>query len=125
MDLSRFTLMEGTEQINSYIRTENQANSKNEAVLKTLEFKRTGRDGASQENCLMQMETVKIIYKDLKAYDWNFAAREIFIDKSISSKIMVYPKYMIVNKTEFDILYLLDKKVRKKSNDFIICNREV
>lgn len=73
----------------------------------------------------MQMETVKIIYKDLKGYDWNFGAREMFIDKSISSKIMIYPKYMIVNKTEHNIFYLLDKTVRKKSNDFIICNREI
>ena len=33
---------------------------------------------------------------------------------------MLYPKYMIVNKTKFDIFYNQDKWIKKKNNDFII-----
>jgi hypothetical protein len=44
----------------------------------------------------------------------------MLIDKSIACKIMVYPKYMIVNKTIHDIIYHRDQEVKSKTNDFVI-----
>lgn len=66
-------------------------------------------EGNELEVVLMQMETVKKIYQDLKAYNNNFEYREMIIDKSIAVKIMLYPKYMIINKTGYDIFYHADK----------------
>lgn len=73
----------------------------------------------------MQMETVKKIYQDLKAYNNNFEYREMIIDKSIAVKIMLYPKYMIINKTGYDIFYHADKQVKSKTNDFVVGDQEV
>jgi hypothetical protein len=54
----------------------------------------------------MQVEIVKKIYSELAAYNHNFDFRERLIDMGIAVKMMIYPKYMIVNKTDFDIYYL-------------------
>jgi hypothetical protein len=40
-----------------------------------------------------------------KSYSENFLYRERLIDISIAKKIMIYPKYMIVNKTEKPLTY--------------------
>ena len=40
-----------------------------------------------------------------KSYSENFVYRDRLIDISIAKKIMIYPKYMIVNKTERPLIY--------------------
>ena len=55
--------------------------------------------------CQIQVEQVKNIFTDLKSYNENFKYRERLIDISMAMKIMIYPKYMIVNKTNHDLLY--------------------
>jgi len=50
------------------------------------------------------METVRKIFTDLKAYNENFQFRERSFDRSNAVKIMLYPKYMLVNKTSRDII---------------------
>ena len=50
------------------------------------------------------METVRKIFTDLKAYNENFQFRERIFDKSNAVKIMLYPKYIIVNKTKKDLI---------------------
>jgi hypothetical protein len=47
----------------------------------------------------MKMETVKKVFYHLPAYNENFEEREKLIDISLSVRIMIYPKYMLVNKT--------------------------
>lgn len=66
------------------------------------------------------METVKKLYQDMKLYNQNFASRQMLIDISIACKIMVYPKYMMINKSIHDIIYHGDQVVKSKTNDFII-----
>ena len=38
--------------------------------------------------------------------------------------MMIYPKHMIVNKTDYDIYYLSGKKVKSKTNDFLMSDLE-
>lgn len=49
------------------------------------------------------METVPRRFTNIEAYGENFQFRDLHINKSNSVKIMLYAKYMIVNKTESDI----------------------
>lgn len=53
--------------------------------------------------------------------------REMLVDKSIACKIMIYPKYMIVNKTMDDIIYNYNRNyfVKSKTNDFMFGEHEV
>lgn len=81
-------------------------------------------DGNELEVCQMQIETVKKLYNELKAYNQNFDYRERLIDVGIAVKMMIYPKYMIVNKTEYDIYYLSGKKVKSKQNDFLMSDMD-
>ena len=59
-----------------------------------------------------------------KIYSENFVYRERLIDISIAKKIMIYPKYMIVNKTEKYIIYNQKENqrqiVRSRANDFLM-----
>jgi len=66
------------------------------------------------------METVKKIYSDLKQYGQNFEFRHKLIDISIAVKVMIYPAYMLVNKTNLDIFYGADSMVQAKTNDFLM-----
>lgn len=60
------------------MRVQNQAGIMKESVMQTLEFKRHSEDihfddgqdesGRPLDSCLMQMETVGLIYKDLENY---------------------------------------------------------
>ena len=116
--------------IYQYVRDQNRARKKNDQVLKTIMFKRHQQDihfnddqdetGNSLDVCQVEMETVKKLYQDMKLYNQNFAARKMLIDISIACKIMVYPKYMMVNKSIHDIIYHGDQVVKSKTNDFII-----
>ena len=54
----------------------------------------------------MTIETVKKIYnKEVEGYSENFEQRERLIDISVAIKKMIYPDYMIVNRTEKPINY--------------------
>jgi len=69
--------------------------------------------------CPITFETVD------RSYSENFAFRERLIDISISKKIMIYPKYMIVNKTELPLMYNLKMNsdggiVKERSNDYLM-----
>ena len=77
-------------------------------------------DGNELEICQMQIEIVKKLYSELKNYNQNFDFRERLIDIGIAVKMMIYPKHMIVNKSEYDIFYLSGKKVKSKYNDFLM-----
>lgn len=81
-------------------------------------------DGNELEVCQMQIETVKKLYNELRAYNQNFDYRERLIDVGIAVKMMIYPKFMIVNKTEYDIYYLSGKKVKSKTNDFLMSDMD-
>ena len=61
-------------------------------------------DGKPLEVMQVHMETVRKIFTDLKAYNENFQFRERIFDKSNAVKIMLYPKYIIVNKTKKDLI---------------------
>lgn len=74
--------------------------------------------------CQMHIQTVPKIYSQLKAYNQNFEYRERLINISIAVKMMIYPKHMIVNKTEHDIYYLDGQKCKAKSNDYLMSDIE-
>ena len=61
-------------------------------------------DGTPLESMRVQMETQRKIFTDLRAYNENFDFRDRHFDRSNAVKIMLYTNYMIVNKTEIDIL---------------------
>ena len=44
----------------------------------------------------------------------------MLLDISIACKIMVYPKYMMINKSEHDLIYHGDHMIMSKTNDFLI-----
>jgi hypothetical protein len=60
-------------------------------------------DGRDLEKMQVHMETVRKIFTDLRSYNENFAFRERHFDRSNSVKIMLYTKYMVVNKTSLDV----------------------
>ena len=60
-------------------------------------------DGKDLEKMQVHMETVRKIFTDVRAYNENFEFRDRFFDRSNAVKIMLYPKYMIINKTTTDI----------------------
>jgi hypothetical protein len=49
------------------------------------------------------METARKIFTDIRAYGENFDFRDRHFDRSNAVKIMLYPNYMFVNKTDTDI----------------------
>lgn len=69
------------------------------------------------------MDTIKKVYSDVKAYHENFSFRTKLIDISIAVKIMIYPKFMIVNKTCHDITIRRREEkrqvIKQKTNDFL------
>ena len=68
----------------------------------------------------MTIETVKKHYnKEIKTYNENFNQRELLIDISIAVKKMIYPDFMIVNKTKQKIQYH-GLKMARWSNDFLM-----
>jgi hypothetical protein len=64
------------------------------------------------------VDTIKRVYSDIKAYHENFNFRTKLIDISIAVKIMIYPKFMIVNKSMHDIL-IKGQTIKEKMNDFL------
>jgi len=64
------------------------------------------------------VDTIKKVYSDVKAYHENFSFRTKLIDISIAVKIMMYPKFMIVNKTCHDIT-IKRQVIKQKTNDFL------
>ena len=69
------------------------------------------------------METSKQIYTKIEAYVENIDFRDrMVMDVSISVKIMLYPKYILVNKTNFDMMYQDDYEILKQTNDFLMSN---
>ena len=66
-------------------------------------------------------EYVKKVYYDLSAYHENFNFRTKLIDISIAVKMIMYPKFMIVNKTDHDII-IKDQVIMKKKNEFLFNN---
>lgn len=67
------------------------------------------------------METVRKIFTDIRAYNENFEFRDRFFDRSNSVKIMLYPKYMVVNKTSTDIK-INKQSINALSNDYLMAN---
>lgn len=66
------------------------------------------------------METVRKIYTDLRSYNENFMFRERHFDRSSAVKIMLYPRFMVVNKTNYTI-ECQDQKIPACSCDFLLC----
>lgn len=67
----------------------------------------------------MTLEYVKKIFNiELESYGEKFEHRERLIDVSIAFKMMIYPDYMLVNKTNYDILYN-SCKIISRTNDFL------
>lgn len=68
----------------------------------------------------MTLETVKKHYnKGNESYNENFSQRLPVIDISISVKRMIYPDFMIVNKTNIEIEYH-GLKIGTLSNNFLM-----
>jgi hypothetical protein len=67
------------------------------------------------------METVPRRFTNMEAYGENFQFRDLHINRSNSVKIMLYAKYMIVNKTESDII-CKDQVIKSQSNDYLMQN---
>ncbi len=65
------------------------------------------------------METVKNIFTDQVNYNGNFQYRDMHFNKSCAVKIMLYARFMIVNKTKRD--QICDKQIIKsKENDYLM-----
>lgn len=114
--------------------TKNEANINNESSCKRVYFKRHNSEeefksnvdarGKKLELCQMTIETVKKIYnKEVEGYSENFGQRERLIDVSIAIKKMIYPDYMVVNKTEKLISYH-GVAVDPRCNDFLMTSPE-
>ena len=52
----------------------------------------------------LMMEIRKILHQNIEAYGENFELRERVFDFSNSYQVMIYPKYMVVNKTALTLL---------------------
>jgi hypothetical protein len=65
------------------------------------------------------METIKKKYSMQDAYGFSFDGREMKIDISTATKIMLYPEFMICNKTLTDIHYHERSLIHARSNDFM------
>ena len=76
-------------------------------------------DGKPLEVMQVHMETVRKIFTDLKAYNENFQFRERIFDKSNAVKIMLYPKYIIVNKTKKDLI-CEGQVILGRTNDYLM-----
>jgi hypothetical protein len=61
-------------------------------------------DGTPLEEMLMEMESVKKIFTNIKAYHENFIFRERLFDISNAKRIIMYPRYIVVNKTKKDLI---------------------
>ena len=72
----------------------------------------------------MTIETVKKIYnKEVEGYSENFGKRDRVIDISFAIKKMIYPDYMIVNRTEKPINYH-GVTLAPRCNDFLLTSSE-
>ena len=67
------------------------------------------------------METVRKIFQDLKAYYENFQFRDCHFDRSNAVKIMLYPKYMLVNKSD-EAIICAAQVIPARSNDYLMCD---
>ena len=56
------------------------------------------KDGGPLEKMQVQMETVQKVYTDIKLYRENFQFRERHLDRSNAVKIMLYPRFVVINK---------------------------
>lgn len=105
------------------------ANKNNDSEIERVFFKRhtadedlrtDGASGAKLKLCQLTIETVKKIYnKDVEGYSENFGTRERLLDISIAVKKMIYPDYMVVNKTEKLIQYH-GVAINPRCNDFLL-----
>lgn len=71
---------------------------------------------------LVQMETVRKVYTDLQPYRENFQFRERHFDRSSAVKIMLYPRFMVVNKSDSDIIIADEERpqtIKARSNDYL------
>jgi hypothetical protein len=78
-------------------------------------------DGKPLEKMQVHMETVRKIFTDIRAYNENFAFRERHFDRSNSVKIMLYAKYMVVNKTGTDV-NINKQTIKARCKDFLMAN---
>ena len=109
---------------------QNKAEAHNESEYSRVYFKRHATDEEFQANvdakgdqlqlCQMTIETVKKLYnKENESYSENFEQRARLIDISLAIKQMIYPDYMIVNRTEKLIQYH-GVTVQPRQNDFLL-----
>lgn len=71
---------------------------------------------------LVQMETVRKVYTELEQYRENFQFRERHFDRSSSVKIMLYPRFMVVNKCDQDIMITDEERpqiIKARTNDYL------
>lgn len=71
-----------------------------------------------EKHQIFKMEQMKHTYTDLKAYHENFIFREKLIDVSKAIKIMIFPEFLIANKTQQDI-YIHDQLIHSKTNAYL------
>lgn len=72
----------------------------------------------------MTIETVHMTYSMIEAYGLSFDGRTRVLDVSLSRKAMIYPELMLVNKTLKTFIYNEKQVLRKRSNDFFMCQGE-
>lgn len=80
------------------------------------------QDGAPLETMQVQMEPVRKVYTDIELYRENFQFRERHFDRSNAVKIMMYPRFVVVNKSDSDIIIVDAKRpqvIKARSNDYL------
>jgi len=80
------------------------------------------KDGGPLEKMQVQMETVQKVYTDIKLYRENFQFRERHLDRSNAVKIMLYPRFVVINKSDSDIIIVDEKRpqvIKARSNDYL------
>ena len=95
--------------------------------IKAYPFKRhLESDESNDENLEISnfyVETVRKIFSSLSNYNQSFDFRTRLIDIGIAVKMMIYPKYILVNKTSSDIEYG-ESCVFSRTNDFLMSKEE-
>ena len=76
-------------------------------------------DGTPLEIMQVHMETVRKIYTDIKDYGENFQFRERVFDRSNAVKIMMYPRYVLVNKTKKNVI-IEGQVIKSLQNDYLM-----
>jgi hypothetical protein len=67
-------------------------------------FNYTNLQKKEQKSIRMVMEVKKVLHQQCRGYDGeNFELRERISDLTLSCQVMLYPKYMLVNKTSMSI----------------------